>query len=592
MEEYLQRLSKSARSQFEHNLRHSYVEDHSLEENTEHTSLFNHIYHVDSTSNLTKSTEDADCYRNQHNKKHEAPTNKNTINSNLLQVETLLEANNFKDSTVHKLWGMIKLEVPSCSCPNTSPTSSPSLSSSLCEESENTLDVDFVVVIDHSSSMSNDNKLAFVQATIEYLLSKLSKQHRFCLIKFNKDVEVMTDGLLPMNSENKSKVLELLHEIKPEGTTNISDALFKAIKLLNDRKGHLQNRLSSIMLFTDGLANTGLQGKEFMSALQKTTIPVGLSLNTFGYGLDHDSNMLSNIALYSKQGVYYYIETVDYIAATFGECLAGILSTVVYDIKVRLIGQDGCRIVNFYTKSPVVENKSVKDYTISLGSMYKQETRSVLFRLSLRKMDEELLEQNLLKVEVSYTDTLNGKPITCETMCRVSRSKHQSPSDTMPIELDKYINRFTAASAIEAAINRGHHRDYEGAKNYIKDAILQVQKSVSFTNKQDSAINQYCEDLISDLVECAIGMEDQSSFHNGGVHYAYAYSTMYFTERSTGTNNLLGIGMVLNHLSCKLASEKKRNNGYGYLTDTQREESLRATKKANTFVTGYLENVL
>jgi hypothetical protein len=109
---------------------------------------------------------------------------------------------------------------------------------------------------------------------------------------------------------------------------------------------------------------------------------------------------LKSISFASKGGVYYYIETVESIAATFGECLAGILSTVAHNIDVRLTAQDGCRIVNFYTKFPITEHKSVKDYTVSLGSMYSQESRSILFKLSLRKMENESNLQELLHVVV------------------------------------------------------------------------------------------------------------------------------------------------------------------------------------------------
>jgi hypothetical protein len=51
------------------------------------------------------------------------------------------------------------------------------------------------------------------------------------------------------------------------------------------------------MLFTDGLSNAGLRGKGFMDAMKDMIIPAGLTINTFGYGLDHDSKMLQNILL-------------------------------------------------------------------------------------------------------------------------------------------------------------------------------------------------------------------------------------------------------------------------------------------------------
>lgn len=111
-------------------------------------------------------------------------------------------------------------------------------------------------------------------------------------------------------------------------------------------------------------------------------------------------------------------------------------------------------------------------------------------------------------------------------------------------------------------------------------------------------------------------MEDTSSYVSG-IHYAYAYCTMYFAERSTGTCNLLGIGTIdchgnnnnnrcnnnfyKNSISSIASSstsstlspcEKKRNTGYGYVTFAQEEESQKAKKEARHYVTGYLENVL
>lgn len=123
-------------------------------------------------------------------------------------------------------------------------------------------------------------------------------------------------------------------------------------------------------------------------------------INHPGYGVDHDSKTLQNISFTSHGGVYYYIENTRSIGATFGECLGGILSTVAHNIHVRMTGEDGCRIVSYFTKYPVNEHKSVKDYTVSLGSLYSQETRSVLFKLSLRKLKESLPKHKLIRIQM------------------------------------------------------------------------------------------------------------------------------------------------------------------------------------------------
>jgi Mg-chelatase subunit ChlD len=154
---------------------------------------------------------------------------------NTLSFQTTLEATQAACNTVHKIWAMVELNaIQPCKLIPKIP-------------------LDFVIVIDHSSSMRTNNKIAFVQATIEYMISKLEADSRFCLIKFNHEVSFVTSGLLQMTPENKSKVLELLKEIKPEGSTNISDSLFAAINLLKSRELSEQNRISSVMLFTGNL---------------------------------------------------------------------------------------------------------------------------------------------------------------------------------------------------------------------------------------------------------------------------------------------------------------------------------------------------
>lgn len=478
----------------------------------------------------------------------------------IVKMKVEMESNQKSFGSVHKIWGMIKLEA------------------SLLRHVS--IGMDFVVVIDHSSSMRLDQKLAFVKASIQFFISKLSKQHRFCLIEFNHEVNIVTNGLLEMTKENKSRVLNCLHDIKPEGSTNISDALFLALDVLKERTEGEVLRISSIMLFTDGLANAGLRGKKFIESVTKMIVPPGLTINTFGYGIDHDSKMMQNISFCSKGGVYYYIETIESISASFGECLAGILSTVAHNLKVRISGEDGCRIVSFYTRFPIEEHQPVKDYTVSLGSLFSQEERSILFKVSLRKFNQAAASCPLLKIKLSYTNLQNGKEEEMEIPCSISRPARSS-TGPMPLELDKNINRFTAATAMEEAAHKANDANFLGARKHLFDVIEMIKKSISFT---DPVYSGYCGDLINDLKECADGMIDSQTF-SSGIHYVHAYSTMYFIERSTGTANLLGIstGSTLLH-------EKKRNLGYGYRSSEQVKGATVALEEARHYVSGYLDS--
>jgi Mg-chelatase subunit ChlD len=156
-----------------------------------------------------------------------------SVSSRTLSLQTFLEASQLSAGGVHKSWGLIKL-----------------VASDRFKISKKTTGMDFIVVIDHSSSMKISNKLAFVQATIEFLIGQLEQEHRFCLIQFNHEPSLVTDGLVRMTAVNKKEILKNLHSIIAEGSTNISEALLKAIGILKTRPQNEQTRISSILLFT------------------------------------------------------------------------------------------------------------------------------------------------------------------------------------------------------------------------------------------------------------------------------------------------------------------------------------------------------
>lgn len=514
-------------------------------------------------------------------------------NEHTLGLSAVLESSQLACSNVHKLWANVSLDA---------------VNRKVHGDVLSALDIDFVVVIDHSSSMISKNKLAYVKATIEYFISQLNESHRFCLVKFNHEVNLVTDGLIQMDADSKASVLnQLRNDIQAEGSTNISDALFTALGVLRRRHETEHHRLSCIMLFTDGLANHGLRGAAFKESLQGMILPPGLVIHTFGYGVDHDSHMLSQISLCSKGGVYHFIETSEGIPATFGECLAALLSTVAHNVVVKVVGRDGCRLVNFHTRYPVSEITPVKEYSVSLGSLSSQESRSILFKLSLRKLTEPVDSHDLVDVVVSYTNTLTGHDVQLTTSLSLARPVTAEPRP-MPVALDVQINRYSAATVIEQAMYSACCRNYSVAQQQIAEAVANIKGSVSYANNEPVA-----RDLIEDLQECAFGMSSAENFACG-VHYAHSYAGMYFMERSTGAANLIGVKqLVLRewaeqdalNVSCGLSQAdassrapacerpaKRRHNGYGYVTFDQEAFSEQAVKETKNYLTGYLEGVL
>lgn len=465
-----------------------------------------------------------------------------------INISSELQCQAVKYDSVHKTWGTITLQA------NSHPCNTP-------------LPVDFVFLIDTSASMRVDSKLAFVQATFEYLLSKLSSNQTISLIAFNHEVRTLTN-LLPCTPANKLHVIDLVKTLQATGSTNISEALFTGTAILARRSS--PDRISSLMLFTDGLSNQGLSTDATLKSLAKVSLPAGCVFNTFGLGVDHDSALLQAIAL-RAQGVYHYVESKECIPSTFGACVAGILSTRAHHIKVQIRCRDGARVVTIATPFKISEQTVAKDYDVDLELMYGGESKSILFRFSLRAMKQPMNCHPVADIRVEYINTETCTKEVSTTPISIIRTAN-SIIEPMPVFLDEQINRYRAATAINEAIGLACKFQFLEAQQKLKELIQQIKRSTSGSEP-------YCEDLVKDLEDCVTGMSDRVSFQTG-IHTAYAYSSMYFMERSC---------VLKSRRRTHTNEELMRHVSYGYSTSFQDAEAQVAREHAMDCVSNYCD---
>lgn len=463
----------------------------------------------------------------------------------------------FEAGKAHNTWGLVTVEA---------------VNSGFTFGLTERVGIDLALVVDTSGSMRLDSKLASVQATIEYILDVLSERDRLALVAFSDEAVVLFE-LQPMVAANKAKVLEVLHQMKAEGNTNLSDGLFKGLDLLlpeaspSDTSGVF--RIPRLFLLTDGLATRGLAPWSLLNTLSEREMPENLSIQCFGYGSDHSSSLLQSIAFRSPGGLYFFVQDSDSIAGTFGECLGGIFSTVAHSVKVEVEAFDGCRLIQFKTKCPVEPVKVMKNYIVRYGCVYEQERRSTVVSLSLRALRAPR-EQKMLRVTLSYVSVLEpGKVHTESKLVTVMRRKETAADRISPnLELDKQLNRIYSAEAIDKALALVSGTSYGQARDVLLTAIARIQTSVSCSEP-------FCLDLVADLRECLCSMEDREYFVTTGVHDAHGYSTMYNQERSVGPG-------------AATRRTRRAGRGYGYHTTSQLEEAKNATSTASGYLSGYL----
>lgn len=142
--------------------------------------------------------------------------------------------------------------------------------------------------------------------------------------------------LIQCNEVGKAELEQHIGTLNAGGGTNISQGLEMGIKTLGMRR--VTNTVSSILLLSDGQdsqRNSAISRAGACYAEHSGLVPAGFTTHTFGYGSDHDADLMNFIAQ-TKDGDFHFVENDEVIPECFSDCLGGLISIVADEIHVSL----------------------------------------------------------------------------------------------------------------------------------------------------------------------------------------------------------------------------------------------------------------
>ncbi|XP_076015830.1 inter-alpha-trypsin inhibitor heavy chain H2 [Genypterus blacodes] len=159
-----------------------------------------------------------------------------------------------------------------------------------------------VFVIDVSGSMWGVKMKQTVEA-MQAILDDLTIDDHFSIIDFNHNVRCWSEDLVTGSSIQTENAKNYIQRIKPNGGTNINEALMKAVQMLvkASSQGLLDPRsVSMIILVSDGDPTVG---EIKLSTIQKNVKRVmreEFSLFSLGIGFDVDYDFLDRISMENR----------------------------------------------------------------------------------------------------------------------------------------------------------------------------------------------------------------------------------------------------------------------------------------------------
>jgi hypothetical protein len=221
--------------------------------------------------------------------------------------------------------------------------------------------VHMILACDTSGSMEEDNKLNSVKRSITLLLSLLSSEDRLSLLTFADTSKIVMSKAVP-SPEDREAIQYRIDSLVADGSTNLSAALLDARTLVEPASS---GRKQGLVVLTDGYANVGVIKEDGLVEIVTRILSEspGLTLTSVAYGVNHNSELLTNLAQ-TGGGAYNVVKNLEDVASVFGDILGGLVSVAAQGVQIVL--PPGAEIDTSYR----CEKDTTGATTVYIGDVY------------------------------------------------------------------------------------------------------------------------------------------------------------------------------------------------------------------------------
>jgi Ca-activated chloride channel family protein len=186
---------------------------------------------------------------------------------------------------------------------------------------------DYVYVLDKSGSMTG-GKIAKLAQGVQKAIGAMRPEDRFRVIAFDSGAKEITAGWTPATPEKMRVVCEQVAALRADGSTDIHSGLKLALDSLD------QDRATSIVLVTDGVANTGVVDPAAFDKLLRT-----YDVRVFGFVMGNSANWpLMDLIGRATGGFSCGVSNDDDIVGQIMLAKSKILHECLHDAGVRIEG--------------------------------------------------------------------------------------------------------------------------------------------------------------------------------------------------------------------------------------------------------------
>ena len=195
--------------------------------------------------------------------------------------------------------------------------------------------LNLAVVVDHSGSMWDDQRLEKVKAGLHTLIDNLADTDRIALVQFDDRVDVLAPFA---DTLDRARLHTLVDGLQPRGATNIYEGLRTGFSLVSSSL--TSDRQNRVIFLSDGMATAGVTDDAQIISMADGFVEEGIGLTTIGVGLDFDVTLMRGLAEHGA-GNFYFLEDAAAASEVFTQELDYFVQPLALGIRIEATAGSG-----------------------------------------------------------------------------------------------------------------------------------------------------------------------------------------------------------------------------------------------------------
>ncbi|GAC1419941.1 MAG: VWA domain-containing protein [Flavisolibacter sp.] len=268
------------------------------------------------------------------------------------------------------------------------------------------------IVVDRSGSMAGE-KIEFAKKSAKRIIDRLDSSDYVSIIEYDNFIHVL-QGATP--DTNKKEIKSRIDKMASRGSTNLWGGTEKGYQeVMRNYKSGFINR---VLLISDGQANVGITNPATIKFKVRQYRDSGISLSTFGVGLDYNELLMTQMAE-TGSGHYYFIDSANKMTLLFEKELASMFSLEVRKTKLKIWPPPGVQLVSL--SGEVMEHHG-NEVSLKLDDLFSGEIKSFLFRYTIPEKIKKPME---FKTSVEYVNLTENEQRLLSTKNMLTPTKEK-----------------------------------------------------------------------------------------------------------------------------------------------------------------------